>query len=134
MDSPEERLLFLEKQLSTLRNENETMLASGNDLLKEKIALKEHNSALADMISNLNGYITQLRASVPTDNLANTQPILTTSHREQKIPDPPLFAGNKSKARAWIMDLRLKLAAENRFFRTEQAKMNLYQQSPWRPR
>lgn len=134
MDSPEERLLFLEKQLSTLRNENESMLASRNDLLKEKIALKEHNSALADMISNLNGYITQLRASVPTDNLANTQPILTTSHREQKIPDPPLFAGNKSKARAWIMDLRLKLAAENQFFRTEQAKMNLYQQSPWRPR
>ena len=99
------------------------MLASGNDLLKEKIALKEHNSALADMISNLNGYITQLRASAPTDNLANTQPLLTTSHREQKISDTPLFTGDKSKARAWIMDMRLKLAADTQFFRTEQAKM-----------
>ena len=94
MDSPEERLFFVEKQVSTLLNENESMRAAGNDLLKEKIALREQNSALADMISNLNGYITQLRASVPTDNLANTEPILTASHREQKIPDPPLFEGN----------------------------------------
>ena len=99
------------------------MLASGNDLLKEKIALKEHNSALADMISKLNGYITQLRASAPTDNLTNTQPLLTTSHREQNISDTPLFTGDKSKARAWIMDMRLKLAADIQFFRTEQAKM-----------
>ena len=123
MDSVEERVLFLEKQVSTLQSENESMRASGNDLLKEKIALKEHNTVLADMIANLKSYITQLRASASTNNNANIPPITTTSHREQKIPDPPLFAGDRSKARAWIMDMRLKLAADTQLFRTEQAKM-----------
>lgn len=123
MDSSEERVFVLEEQVSTLQSENESMRASGNDLLKEKIALKEHNTVLADMISNLNGYITQLRASSSTNNNANIPPFPTTSHRKQKIPDPPIFAGNRSKAWAWIMDMRLKLAADNQFFRTEQAKM-----------
>lgn len=30
------------------------MRALGKNLLKEKIALKKHNSALADMVTNLN--------------------------------------------------------------------------------
>ena len=123
MDSMEERLFFLEEKLATLQSENESMRASGNDLLKEKIALKEHNSALADMIANLNGYITQLRSAPPSDNNANTQPVASTPHREQKIPDPPPFSGDRSKARTWIMDMRLKLAADAQLFRNEQAKM-----------
>ncbi len=67
MHSSEERVLALEEQVSTLQsqvstlqNENDSMRASGNDLLKEKTALKEHNTALADMIANLNSYVTQL--------------------------------------------------------------------------
>ena len=99
------------------------MRASGNDLLKEKIELKEHNTVQADIIANLNGYITQLRSSAFTNHPANTPSITTTSHREQKIPDPPLFAGNRSKARAWIIDIRLKLTADTQLFQTEQAKM-----------
>ena len=123
MDFLEERVLFLKKQVSTLQSENESMRASGNDLLKEKIELKEHNTVQADMIANLNGYITQLRSSASTNHHANSPSITTTSHREQKIPDPPLFAGDRSKARAWIMDMRLKLTADTQLFRTEQAKM-----------
>ena len=123
MDSMKKRLLFLEERLSTLQSENDLMRASGNDLLEEKIALKQHNTVLADMITNLNGYITQLRSSPPSDNNANTQPVPSTPHREQKIPDPPLFSGNRSKARTWIMDMRLKLAADAQLFRNEQAKM-----------
>ena len=96
------------------------MRASRNDLLKEKIALKEHNTFLAHMITKLNGYITQLRSSPPS---ANTQPVASAPHREQKIPDPPIFSGNRSKARTWIMDMRLKLAADPQLFRDEQAKM-----------
>ena len=136
MHSSEERVLVLEEQVSalqsqvsTLQNENDSMRASGNDLLKEKTALKEHNSALADMIANLNGYITQLRTSSPGTKDANAQPdasshpIVPVPHREQKIPDPPLFSGDRSKARTWIMDMRLKLAADAQLFRNDQAKM-----------
>lgn len=103
MESTEERVIFLEKKLSTLQGENDSMRASGNDLLKEKIALKEHNSALADMIANLNSYITQLRSS-PPDNNANAQSVSPTSHREQKIPDPPLLlaTGQKLEPGLWI--------------------------------
>lgn len=108
MDSPEERIPPLEKQVFTLQNENESMRASGDDLLKEKIALKEHNTALADMIANLNSYVTLLRASAPINDHAQIPAIATNSRREQKIPDPPLFAGDRSKAQAWIMDMRLK--------------------------
>lgn len=99
------------------------MRATGNDLLKEKNALKDHNLVLADIVTNLNGYITQLRVSAPSGNHAHNQPVITTSLREQKIPDPPLFAGDRSKARAWIMDMRLKLAADAQLFRNEQVKM-----------
>ena len=66
MNTMEKRLFFLEDKLSTLQSENESLRASGNDLLKEKIALKEH------MIANLNSYITQLRSSPPADNNANS--------------------------------------------------------------
>lgn len=123
MDAMEENLFFLEKKLSTLQSENKSMRASGNDLLKEKIELKEHNLILADMITNLNSYITQLRSVPPPDNNTNTYPVASTIHREQKIPDPPLFSGDPSKARTWIMDMRLKLAADAQLFRNEQAKM-----------
>ncbi|MCJ1349785.1 hypothetical protein MMC31_008026 [Peltigera leucophlebia] len=123
MDFMEERRFFLEEKLSALQSENESMRASGNDLLKEKIALKEHNTILADMIAHLNGYITQLRSSPPCSNNAKTQPAVSTPHHKQKIPDPPLFSGDRSKARIWIMDMRLKLAAEAELFRNEKAKM-----------
>ena len=59
------------------------MLASGNDLQNEMFALKEHSSVMADIITNLNGYITQLRASALSDIHAYTQPAATNSHREQ---------------------------------------------------
>lgn len=59
MDTPGERISALEKQVFSLQNENESMRASGTDLLKEKTALKEHNTALADIIANLNSYVTQ---------------------------------------------------------------------------
>ena len=52
------------------------------------------------------------------------QPVASNPHREQKIPDPPLFFGDRSKARTWIMDMRLKLAADAQLFRNEQAKIN----------
>lgn len=116
-------MFSLEKQVSTLQNENESIHASGNDLLKEKIALKEHNTALADMIANLNSYVTQRQASAPINNLAQIPHIATNSHPGQKIPDPPLFAGDRSKALAWIMDIRLKLTADTQ----------LYQQLSWKP-
>lgn len=117
MDYSEERVFFLEKQVSTLQKENESMRASGKNLLKE------HNTVLTDMIANLNGYITKLRVAAPTDYHANKPPIITTSHREQKIPDPPLFTADRSKAQAWIIGMRLKLANETQLFRTEQANM-----------
>ncbi len=123
MNSMEERLFFLGEKLSTPQSENESMRVSGNNLLKEKIALKENNSVLADMIANLNGYVTQLRSSPPSDNNANTQPVASTSNRKQKIPDPPLFSGDRSKARTWIMNRHLKLAADAQLFRNKQAKM-----------
>lgn len=81
------------------------MRSSGNDLLQKKIALKEQKTILLKINDNI----------IP--------PFPTTSHREQKISDPPLFAGDRSKAQAWIIEMRLKLAADARFFRTEQAKM-----------
>lgn len=99
----EEQVFTLQSQVCSLQNKNDSTRASGNDLLKEKDALKEHNSALADMIANLNSYITQLPSSPPNTNDANAQSdanpqsISPTSHREQKIPDPPLFSGNRSK-------------------------------------
>lgn len=117
MDYSEERVFFLEKQVSTLQKENESMSASGKNLLKK------HNTVLTDMIANLNGYITKLRVAAPTDYHASTPPIITTSHREQKIPDPLIFTADRSKAQAWIMGMRLKLANETQLFRTEQAKM-----------
>lgn len=43
MDYSEERVFFLEKQVSTLQKENESMRASGKNLLKE------HNTVLTDM-------------------------------------------------------------------------------------
>lgn len=75
------------------------------------------------MIANLNSYVTQRQASAPINNLAQIPPIATNPHPGQKIPDPPLFAGDRSKAQAWIMDIRLKLTADTQLFRTEQAKM-----------
>lgn len=60
MHSSEKIVLALKKQVSTLQNENNSMCASGNNLLKEKTALKEHNTTLADMIANLNSYVTKL--------------------------------------------------------------------------
>ena len=123
MDSSDERVFSLEQQVSTLQRENESMSASRNDLLKEKIELKEHNTVLADMIANLNGYITQLQSSASTNNQTNIPSIATTFHREQKIPDPLLFAGDRSKVRARIMDMRLQLSADTQHFRTEQVKM-----------
>lgn len=103
MHSSEERALVLEEQgsnlqsqISTLQNKNDSMRASGNDLLKEKIALKEHNSALANMIANLDSYITKIRSSPPNTTDANAQFITLISHCEQKIPDPPFFSGNRS--------------------------------------
>ena len=77
-----------------LESKNESMRALRNDLLKEKIALKEHNLVFAD---NLNGYINKLQSAPLSDNNANTQPIASTPHRELKIPDPPLFSSNWSK-------------------------------------
>ena len=56
--------------------------------------------------------------SAGTNDPAN---IPATSHREQKIPGLPLFAGDRSKARAWLMDVRLKLTADTQLFRTGQA-------------
>ena len=123
MDSLEKKIFFLKRQISTLHSKNELMCASENDFLKEKIKLKEHNTIQAIMITNLNGYINQLRSSISTIHHANTLSIITTSHRGQKIPDPPLFAWNRSKAQAWIVDMRLKLTANTQFFRTEQVKM-----------
>lgn len=61
----QEQVSALQSQVSTLQNENDLMRTSGNNLLKEKTVLKEHNLAFADMIANLNGYITQLRTSPP---------------------------------------------------------------------
>lgn len=72
------------------------------------------------MITKLNSYVTQLRTSAA---IATSAPIFTNFHREPEILDPPLFAGDLSKARAWIMDMRLKLTADTQFFCTEQAKM-----------
>ena len=124
-----EQVSTLQSQVSTLQKENNSMRTSGNDLLKEKTALKEQNTTLADIIANLNSYVTQLQnsaltASAPTALAASTTtPTAANPYREQKIPDSPLFAGDRSKARAWIMDMRLKLTADTQFFRTEQAKM-----------
>ena len=104
MDSMEERLFFLKGKLSTLQSENESMRASVNELLKEKVAMKKHNLVLADMITNLNGYITQLRSLPHSDVSAIIQPIATNPHREQKIPDPPRFlmTGQKLEHGSWI--------------------------------
>ena len=55
IDSMEERLFFLEEKLSAFQSQNKSIHTSGNDLLKEKIALKEYNLVLADMIINLKG-------------------------------------------------------------------------------
>lgn len=63
-----------------------------NDLLKEKTILKEHNLAFANMIANLNSYITQLQILSPSTKDVNTQPntsfhlIVPISHCKQKIP------------------------------------------------
>ncbi len=56
----DERLFFLGEKLSAFQNKTESMCGSENDFLKKKIALNEHNAVLADMITNLNSYITQL--------------------------------------------------------------------------
>lgn len=56
-----------------MQNENDLMRTSGNNLLKEKTALKEHNLAFIDMIANLNGYITQFQTSPPKTKDVNTQ-------------------------------------------------------------
>ena len=97
MDFLEERIFFLEKQVSTLSSKNKSMRAFKNNLLKEKIELKEHNTVQVDMIANLNSYITQLRSSTFTNYYVNIPSITTTSHCEQKILDPQLFAGDRSK-------------------------------------
>lgn len=60
MDSIEERLVFFKKKLLTLQSKIKSMRASENNLLKEKITLKKHNSTLANMVTNLNSYIIQL--------------------------------------------------------------------------
>lgn len=81
------------------------------------------------MIANLNCYITQLQTSPPGTKDANAEPdasfhpITPIPHRKQKIPDPPLFSRDRSEARTWIMDMRLKLAANTQLFQNNQAKM-----------
>ncbi len=116
INSIEERLFFLEKKHSGLQSENKSMRTSWNDLLKEQIAWKEHNTVLVDMINDPNSYITQLRFSPLSDHNANTQPVVSTPDREQKIPDPSLFSGNRSKPRNWIIDISFKLAANAQLF------------------
>ncbi len=54
-----------------MRNENGLMRASGNDLLKKKTVLKEHNSAFDNIIANWNDYITQLWTSFFSTKDAN---------------------------------------------------------------
>lgn len=92
----EEQVFTLQSQISTLQNKNNLMRASRNNFLKEKTLLKEHNTALADMIANLNSYITQLQISALTTSAFNaTSTLVTTnSYCKQKIPDPLLFTGN----------------------------------------
>lgn len=76
------------------------MCASKNNFFKEKIALKEYNTNLANMIINLKSYITQLQNFFPFDSISTaiatsiTTPIVTNFYYEQKISDLPLFAGN----------------------------------------
>ena len=122
MDSPEERVLFLEQKLFRLQSKNESMRAFGNDLLGEEVALKEHNLVLADMISNLNVILTNSRPLLQLTTIP--KPLSSLPIVKQKIPDPPLFAGDRSKVRAWIMDMRLKYPVVSH--RTSQD--DLYQQ------
>ena len=118
----EEQVFALQSQVSTLQNENDLMRASGNDFLKEKTTLKEYNSTFANIIANLNGYITQFQTSFPSTKDANAQldtsshPIVPVFYREQKIPGPTLFSGDRSKAQTWIMDIHLKLVADAQLF------------------
>lgn len=83
--------------------------ASGNDPRKEKIALKEHNSALAHMIANLNSYITQLRSSPPSDNIANPQHVasallqITMLTLNLLLPPPIIIVSRRSPTRHYFL-------------------------------
>lgn len=95
--SMEERLFFLEEKLSTLQIEKQTNTQIGKESCKREDCVER---TLADMIANRNSYITQLRSAPPSDTNANNQPVASTPHhhREQEIPDPPLFSGDRPKA------------------------------------
>lgn len=53
-----EQISTLQSQVSTLQNKNNLIGISKNNFLGKKMALKKHNNSLANMISNLNSYVT----------------------------------------------------------------------------
>lgn len=116
MDSPEEMIFALEKQISCLQIESEPMRASGNDLLKEETALKELNTALADMVANLNGISLNsepLPRPIAMPEIYLLAPVLIVS---QKSLIQHYTQAIELKARAWIMDMWLKLTADTQLF------------------
>lgn len=89
------------------------------------------------MILNMNNYFTQLLnfvfitfastviASFIIIHIANNP------YSKSKILDQLLFGGDWSKARAWIINIPLKLIANTQFFLYKISQNDLYQQLFW---
>ena len=81
--------------------------------------------SLFDTIRALQAEVADLRASrtlTPSSSQGNSTSIATT--KSEKLPDPPMFGGNRKELRPFVTKLRLKLQENADRYPTEWNKVN----------
>ena len=85
----------------------------------------EQMQSLFDTIRALQAEVADLRASrtlTPSSSQGNSISIATT--KSEKLPDPPMFGGNRKELRPFVTKLRLKLQENADRYPTEWNKVN----------
>jgi hypothetical protein len=85
----------------------------------------EQVQSLFDTIRTLQAEVADLRASrtlTPSSSQGNAIPIATA--KSEKLPDPPMFGGNRKELRPFVTKLRLKLQENADRYPTEWNKVN----------
>lgn len=102
IDENEESTNFLK-----LRHAAE-MIKLRDDMEKQKAHIESYHQ----------GRIAELERNLASKALSNAK------HEKIRIPDPPIFKGDKNETALWLQELKLKFIADADIFQSEQAKLN----------
>ena len=100
------------------------MTLQTHNMNPQNMILKQMQS-LFNIIQALQAEVADLRASrtlTPSSSQGNSTSIATT--KSEKLPDPPMFGGNRKELRPFVTKLRLKLQENADRYPTEWNKMN----------